>query len=211
MHRHPVALITSLATAILVVVPAVAQQAPSPNRPRVVITADPELDDLNTLIRALLYSTDFTIEGLVYASSGVHWKGDGKGTTQYIPGREYTRPPLALGPVTSWRWAPDEKFIDDVVDTYGQVYANLKVHNAKYPSPAELKAKIRWGNVEFDGDYSTDTDGSNLIKSLLLDNRSGPLFVTAQGGQSTIARTLKSIYDQYGKTPQWDAIREKVS
>ena len=85
-------------------------QAQSPantsTKPRVVITADPELDDVNTLIRALLYSTDFRLEGLVYASSGVHWKGDGKGTTQYIPGREYTR--MGLGPLTSWRWAPDD-------------------------------------------------------------------------------------------------------
>src|SRR5215831_1028166 len=180
-------------------------------RPRVVITADPELDDTNTLIRALLYSSDFTIEGLVYTSSQFHWKGDGRGTTQYIPGREYTRPPLALGPQTSWRWAPDERFLDDLVDAYGKAYANLNVHHAGYPTPAALKTKIKWGNVEFDGDYSKDTDGSNLIKSLLLDNQPGPLFVTAQGGQSTIARALKSIYDQFGKTPQWDTVRDKVS
>jgi len=37
------------------------------------------------------------------------------------------------------------------------------------------------------------------------------LFVTAQGGQSTIARALKSIYDQFGNTPQWNTIRERVS
>ena len=76
---------------------------------------------------------------------------------------------------------------------------------------AELKSRIKWGNVEFDGDYSRDTDGSNLIKSLLLDDRPGPLFVSAQGGQSTIARALKSIHDQYAGTPRWDAVREKVS
>src|SRR5215469_8450804 len=70
-------------------------------KPRVVITADPELDDNNTIIRALLYSSDFKIEGLIYVSSQFHWTGDGKGTTQYIPGREYTR--LGLCPCTSWR------------------------------------------------------------------------------------------------------------
>jgi hypothetical protein len=37
------------------------------------------------------------------------------------------------------------------------------------------------------------------------------LFVTAQGGQSTIARALKSIQDQYASTPQWNSIRQKVS
>jgi hypothetical protein len=194
----------------------VAQQptrvAPPPTgKPRVVITADPELDDLNTLIRALLYSTDFKIEGLVYASSGVHWKGDGKGTTLSVPGREYTRNGLSLCPCTSWRWAADERFLDDVVDAYGKVYPNLKVHNPSYPLPATLKSTIRWGNVEFDGDFTKDTPGSDLIKSLLLDDQPGPLFVTAQGGQSTIARALKSIQDQYASTPQWNSIRQKVS
>jgi Protein of unknown function (DUF1593) len=174
-----------------------------------VITADPELDDNNTIIRALLYSTDFKIEGLVYASSGVHWKGDGKGTTQYIPGREYTR--MGLCPCISWRWAPEERFIDDIVGAYERVYRNLKVHNPNYPPPAELKSKIKWGNVEFDGDYSKDTEGSNLIKSLLLDNQPSPLYVTAQGGQSTIARALKSIHDEFAGTPQWETIRDRVS
>ena len=141
-------------------------QQPEGYRPRVVITADPELDDLNSLIRMSLYFGDFKLEGLIYTSSQFHWKGDGKGTTQFIPGREYTRPALNYGPLTSWRWAPEERFIDDVVDAYEKSYANLKVHNPKYPTPAEVRSKVKWGNIEFDGDYSKDTDGSNLIKSL---------------------------------------------
>jgi hypothetical protein len=188
------------------------RQASTPSgKPRVVITQDPELDDVNTVIRALLYATDFRIEGLVYSSANFHFRGDGKGTTQYVAGREYAR--MGLGPVTSWRWPPTdkEKWIDEIVDAYAKVYANLKVHDPDYPTPAQLRSKIKWGNVEFDGDYSKDTDGSNLIKSLLLDNEPGPLFVTAGGGQSTIARALKSIYDQHAKTPQWNAIRDKVS
>lgn len=201
VRRSAVRLLLMLAAVFL----AAAQQ----RKPRVVITADPELDDGNTLIRAILYSSDFQIEGLVYASSTFHWKGDGKGTTQYLPGREYTR--LGLCPCTSWRWASDGHFIDDIVDAYGKVYDNLKVHNPAYPAAAELKSKIKWGNVDFEGDYSHDTEGSNLIKSLLLDNQPGPLYVTAQGGQSTIARALKSIHDQYAGTPQWEAIRDKVS
>jgi hypothetical protein len=38
--------------------------------PRIVITADPELDDNNSLIRFLLYSSDLEVEALVYVSSG---------------------------------------------------------------------------------------------------------------------------------------------
>ena len=178
-------------------------------KPRVVITDDPELDDNNTIIRAILYSSDVRIEGLVYVSSQFHWRGDGKGTTQYIPGREYTR--MGLCPCTSWRFSPDERFIDNIVDAYAKVYPNLKVHDPDYPSPGELKSKIKWGNVDFDGDFSRDTDGSNLIKTLLLDDVPGPLYVTAGGGESTIARALKSIYNDYAKTPRWDAVRNKVS
>jgi hypothetical protein len=191
----------------LVLLAAVAQQEAA--KPRVVITADPELDDNNTIIRAILYSSDVKFEGLVYVSSQFHWRGDGKGTTQYIAGREYTR--LGLCPCTSWRWAPDEHFIDNIVDAYAKAYPSLKVHDPDYPSPAELKSKIKWGDVDFDGDFSKDTDGSNLIKSLLLDNQPGPLYVTAQGGESTIARALKSIYDEFAKSPQWQDVRDKVS
>lgn len=180
------------------------------SRPRIVVTADPELDDNNSLIRFLLYSTDFQVEGLVYTSSQFHWKGDGKGTKWFVPGREYARFGLNKCPCESWRWASDEKFIHDAVDAYEKVYPNLKIHNSNYPSPGELKSKIRYGNIEFDGDFSRDSEGSELIKSLILDDKPGRLFITAWGGQSTIARALKSIQDQYENTAQWENIRAKI-
>ncbi|MBW8839052.1 MAG: DUF1593 domain-containing protein [Gemmatimonadetes bacterium] len=144
-------------------------------KPRVVITTDPELDDSNSLIRYLLYSTDFRTEGLVYASSQFHWKGDGTGKKWFVAGREYTRFGLNLCPCESWRWAPNEHFIDDAVDLYERVYPNLRVHRADYPTPAELRSKIRWGNVDFDGDISKDTPGSELIRDLLLDDDPEPI------------------------------------
>jgi hypothetical protein len=60
------------------------------------------------------------------------------------------------------------------------VFANLTVHHPDYPTPEDLRSRITWGNVEFDGDYSKDTDGSNLIKSLLLDD-SRPSATPARG------------------------------
>jgi hypothetical protein len=185
--------------------------AAATQKPRVVVTADPELDDSNSLVRYLLYSTDFQTEGLIYASSGFHWKGDGTGKKWSMPNREYTRFGLKLCPCESWRWAKDERFIDDAVEIYEQVYPNLRVHDTNYPTPAALKSKIRWGNVEFDGDISKDTPGSDLIKALLLDNQPGPLYLLAWGGQSTIARALKSIQDQYKDTPQWQSVYQKVA
>lgn len=185
--------------------------APAAQKPRVVVTADPELDDSNSLVRYLLYSTDFRTEGIIYASSGFHWKGDGTGKKWSVPSREYFRFGLNLCPCESWRWAPDERFIDDAIEIYEQVYPNLRVHHPGYPRPADLKSKIRWGNVEFDGDISKDTPGSDLIKALLLDNEPGPIYLLAWGGQSTIARALKSIQERYEGAPQWPAIHKKVS
>lgn len=180
-------------------------------RPRVVITADPELDDNNSLIRFLLYSTDVEVEGLIYASSQFHWKGDGKGTRAMVPGREYTRYNLNICPCESWRWAKGERFIHDAVEAYEKAYPNLKIHNARYPGPEELKSKIYEGNVAFDGDISEDTPGSDRIRSLILDDKPGPLFLAAWGGHSTIARALKSIQEQYENTPEWPGVKEKVS
>jgi hypothetical protein len=180
-------------------------------KPRVVVTTDPELDDNNSLLRYLLYSTDFQTEGLIYASSAFHWKGDGKGTRYSVPGREYSRLRPNPCPCTSWRWPLDSRFIDENVAAYEKSYPNLKIHSADYPSPRELRAKIRWGNVEFDGDISRDSDGSRLIAALLLDNNPDPLYLLAWGGASTIARALKSIEERYGNSPRWMKIRRGVS
>jgi len=180
-------------------------------RPRIVVTADPELDDNNSLIRFLLYSSDYEVEGLIYASSGYHWKGDGKGTKWYVPGREYSRFGLDTCPCESWRWSKNERFIHDVVETYAKVFPNLKVHNPDYPAPDELKSKIRYGNIEFDGDISKDTPGSDLIRSLILDEKPGQLYITAWGGMSTIARSLKSIQEQYEYSIEWENIKKKIS
>jgi hypothetical protein len=190
---------------------ALAQQPHKEPKPRIIITTDPELDDNNSLIRFLLYSCDLDVEGLIYASSGYHWKGDGKGTKWYVPGREYARFGLDTCPCTSWRWANNERYIDNAVDAYAKVYASLKVHNAEYPDPGKLKSKIRFGNIEFDGNISKESPGSELIKSLILDDKPGKLYITAWGGQSTIARALKSIQEQYENTTQWDLIKEKIS
>jgi len=180
-------------------------------KPRIIITCDPELDDNNSLVRFLLFSSDVNIEGLIYTSSGFHWKGDGKGTKWYVPGREYARFGLDTCPCTSWRWDKNERFINNIVDAYGKVYPNLKVHNPDYPLPEVLQSKIRFGNIEFDSDISKNSAGSDLIKSLILDDKPGKLFITAWGGQSTIARALKSIREQFENTTQWEAIKKKIS
>jgi hypothetical protein len=180
-------------------------------KPRVVVTTDPELDDSNSLLRYLLYSTDFRTEGLIYASSQFHWTGDGTGKKWSVPNREYFRFGLNLCPCESWRWSPGERFIDDAVDVYERVYGNLRVHSPGYPTPAALRAKIRWGNVQFDGDISKETPGSDLIRDLLLDDDPDPIYLLAWGGASTIARALTSIQERHERSAEWPVIRARVS
>src|SRR5580765_5643574 len=185
-------------------------ETPAGKKPRVVITADPELDDNNSMIRYILMSDGYKTEGLIYTSSQFHWSGDGTGRLFEVSNREYNRNGLKFCPCASWRWNPKERFIDDIVDAYEKSYPNLKIHSSGYPAPAELRSKVKWGNIQFDGEMEKDTEGSNLIKALLLDNINEPIYLHAWGGLSTIARALKSIEDQYKSTPQWETVRAKV-
>lgn len=181
-----------------------ATQPDSP-RPRTIITADPELDDLNSMIRLLLYSNELEIEGLIYASSRYHWKGDGAGTTFFMPDREYSRPQQ------SWRWERNERFIDDVIDAYAKVHQNLLVHDPRYPYPDTLRAVVREGNVRFEGDIEDESPGSRLIMQALLDERPGPVHLQVWAGTSTIARALLSIEERYRAAPGWEAVHTAVS
>ncbi len=56
-----------------------------------------------------------------------------------------------------------------------------------------------------------DTEGSDFIKTSLLDDDSSPVYLQIWGGTNTVARALKSIEDQYKNTPDWPAIAKKVS
>ena len=186
-------------------------ETPADAKPRIVVTTDPELDDANSMVRYLLYATDFDTVGLVYASSAVHWSGDLKGTRFALPNREYSRPGTVVCPCTSYRWPTSQLHIDRAIDAYAKVYANLKVHNAAYPTPDHLRSIVRWGNTEFEGDISHDTAGSDLIRSLLLDHQPTPVYLLAWGGESTIARALKSIEAEFGNTPDWLEIKQSVT
>jgi hypothetical protein len=174
-------------------------------KPRTVVTTDMEQDDLASLIRFLLYTNEVDTEGLVYTSGRFHWAGDGKGTEFFLPGREYTTPQ------TVWRWTGTRTIQDQVLKAYARVYPNLRRQDRDYPTPSELLSKVKVGNIEFENSMDRDSAGSNLIKRLLLDRDSRPVYLQAWGGTNTIARALKSIEDQYSGSSRWARIKDKVS
>ena len=164
-------------------------------RPRVVVTTDPELDDLNSMLRFLLYSNELEVEGLVYASSQFHWAGD---------------PDAGVAP-HRWPAPGDRLHIDEAVDRYAQVHENLTRHAEGYPTPEALRAVIAVGNVAVLGEYAADTPGSDLVKRVLLDDDDRPVFLGCWGGPSTVARALRSIEQEHRDSPAWERVHAQVS
>jgi Protein of unknown function (DUF1593) len=91
------------------------------------------------------------------------------------------------------------------------VYPNLIKHATGYPTLTYLKSLIRVGNIDFEGEMARDTEGSELIKKVLLDDDASPVYLQIWGGTNTVARALKSIEEQYKNKPEWAAIQKKVS
>lgn len=184
----------------------VSQAQSNKTRPRTIVTTDGELDDVDSFIRMLLHANEFRIEGLIISSSQWHYKGDGKGT-KFISEMEMTR--KMYGERTELRW-PGTDWIYNLVNAYGKVHTNLKLHSPDFPTAEYLTSLIRIGNIDFEGEMEKDTDGSDFIKAKLLDNNTEPLYLQVWGGTNTVARALKSIEDQYKDSPQWASIYKKV-
>lgn len=140
-------------------------------KPRVIVTSDGEIDDECSMVRFLLYSNEWDIEGIVTSSSQYHWQGHS--------------------------WAGDD-WIDPYLEAYAQVYPNLAKHEVGYPTPEYLLERTALGNVKTEGDMADPTAGSDLIARVLLDETDNrPIWLQAWGGMNTIARALKTIEDTH--------------
>ncbi|MGA9650541.1 nucleoside hydrolase-like domain-containing protein [Pedobacter sp.] len=140
-------------------------------KPRVFILSDGEIDDECSMVRCLLYANDFEIEGIITTSSQYHWQGH--------------------------KWAGDG-WMAPYLDAYQQVYPNLIKHDAAYPKPDYLRERTVLGNVKIEGEMDDVTAGSQLIVKVLLDQSdSRPIWMQAWGGTNTLARALKSIEKEH--------------
>lgn len=167
-------------------------QMQTQDKPRTVITTDGEVDDMNSVIRALLYSNDMDIDGIVLTSSMYHYAGDTeKG-------------------IEPFRWTGTQ-WIYDFLDDYEAVYDNLKVHDAEYPEPDDLRAVTKIGNIANKGDMEEETDGSKFLEELFMDDDDRKLYVQTWGGTNTTARALKSIEEKYKDTDEWESIQQKIN
>ncbi len=143
---------------------------------RTIVTTDGETDDRCSMIRFLLYANEWDVRGLIHSSSKHHWQGD------------------ADHPAKKWT---DVAWLDRQLAQYAEVYPNLKLHAADFPSPDHLRRQVFVGNIAYEGDMDKATPGSERIAEVLLENDSSPVWLQAWGGANTIARALKSIEERH--------------
>lgn len=159
----------------------VAQNAPDivtlPEKPRVIVTTDGEEDDRASMVRFLLSSNEFDVEGIINSSSQFHWVG-GKG----------------------WNAFHSVDWVKEYIEYYGGVYSNLLLHDNHYPSPEYLLSKWKVGNINGLGDYTERTEGAKFIADILLDRTdSRPIWIQAWGGCNTLAAALRIIQEDHSE------------
>ena len=178
-------------------------------KPRVIITSDLEVDDMNSFIHQSLFFNEIDLAGIVVSGSFCHFTGDGEHTQGEVMDHIQNREEGALD-MTEFRAQPLDWLSNLWNNEYAEAYEYLSQNAEGYPTPEYLTSITKIGNVQFEGDVREDTEGSDLIKEAILDDDERSLYILSWGGFNTVARALLSIYDEYSETDQWDEIYQKV-
>lgn len=197
-------------------------------KPRVIVTTDMEVDDMNSLIHLALYLNHIDLEAMVYTSSQYHFQGDGvhtlgeinphwrtKGTRSYEWKVVPPEPDPEAGGLTKYRPFPEDWIEQLWTNEYAQAYPTLQANaqaagEPPFPTPQELVERTYVGNVAFEGDVREETLGSEAIKHAVLDDDPRTLWLLSWGGMNTIVRALMSIAEEFASTPEWDEVRRRV-
>lgn len=142
--------------------------ASAAEKPRVFVLTDieNEPDDAMSLVRFLVYSNNYDIEGLA-ATTSIHQRNK----------------------VATYR-------IKEIVDAYGKVRDNLEKHESGFPTGEYLSSKITEGLPDYGmkavGENNDSHASEMLIKAVdKVDNR--PLWVTVWGGPNVLAQALWKV------------------
>jgi hypothetical protein len=143
-------------------------------KPRLVVLTDisNEPDDEESLVRLLVYSNEFDIEGLIATTSV--WL------------RDRIRPDL----------------LHRGVDAYAKVRDNLALHAPGFPPPDELRSVIRSGSTEFGMSgvgEGRSTEGSRHIIEVVDRPDPRPVWIAVWGGANTLAQALWDV--KYSRSP----------
>lgn len=157
-------------------------------KPRVIVMTDGEIDDRSSMIRFLLYTNDIELLAIIETNSVYQREGHSK-----------------------------KDWYDKQVDAYEQVYSNLIIHDPDYPTADEIRAKSHVGDedpehiivdrnspgrrpggkVEINPADWSDTQGSDRIVEILLEEDPSPVYIQAWGGGNTAARAFCKLKTAY--------------
>ena len=160
-----------LITAVILLYPG--KVKPQQNHlPRLLVTTDigGDPDDQQSMIRLMLYSNEFEIEGLIASASGT--PGELK--------EAVVKPHL----------------IEEIVNAYAMVEENLRLHSPGFPSAAYLKSVIKKGNPHRGWEKvgkGNDTEGSDWIIQCVDRPDDHPLNIAIWGGQTDLAQALWKV------------------
>ncbi len=146
----------------------------SMDKPRIIVLTDisNEPDDEESMVRFLVYSNEYDVEGLI-ATTSVWLK-------------EKTR----------------EDLIRRQIDAFEQVRPNLLKHADGFPTADALRRVTKTGQPGFGMDavgFGKSTPGSQLIIEAVDRPDDRPIWVTAWGGSNTLAQALWDV--KYSRTP----------
>ena len=137
-------------------------------KPRVIVLTDieNEPDDAMSLVRFLVYSNQWDVEGLV-ATTSIHQQDE----------------------TAAWR-------IREIVGAYGEVRDNLERHEPGFPTAEELLAVVREGRTDYGlravGE-GMDSPGSELLIGVVDRDDPRPVWVTVWGGPNVLAQALWKV------------------
>lgn len=194
-----------------------AQRIDKSQQPRILITTDLEVDDMNGIILGLTYADSYDLAGIVWTAGMFHFSGDGgkhtlgEITPDYRCNATHCEHTVKNAGELRFYRPVDPSWLGRVEEYYEEAYKTLSLNNPNFPTPAYIKSITKVGNIEFEGDYRFETEGSKWIEKCILDDDPRPLYIQHWGGINTTVRALYSIYERYHGTAEWPAILKKVT
>ena len=154
----------TLAAALLLAVPGVS----AADKPRIFVLTDieNEPDDAMSMVRFLVYSNHYDIEGLV-ATTSIHQQDE----------------------TAAWR-------IREIVEAYGKVRDNLELHESGFADADTLMSIIREGLPEYGMQAvgaGKDSSGSAFLIEVVDRDDPRPVWVTVWGGPNVLAQALWKV------------------
>ena len=153
---------------VFILCPKAFTQVTQQQKPRIIYMNDDGADPDNqqSMVHFLVQSDEFDVEGLIVVTSC--WKQTQSNTN----------------------------ILNNVLDAYGKVVSNLKVHDSEFPSLKYLQSVSKLGQPGYgmsDVGLGKDSPGSNLIISVVDKDDPRPVWICTGGGINTLAQALWQV------------------